>query len=314
MPESPVPRRLPPLNALVAFEAAARAGGVGRAAEALRVAQPAVSRHIRNLEGWLGAELFRREANRVRLTETGAALAVEVGAALDRIEAAAARAREPAPREVRLGCSTGMAYQWAMPRLPDLRRALPEIGVALVVADDYAEFDARGVDLSLRFGNGRWPGRRADLLIPESDAPVAAPALIARRPELEPPVDPSRLDPTLLLHYRGFDGGWRDWPRWFEAAGHPAPDIGAPAALRGERNYSVLVAMAIAGEGVALGALGLLTDPIARGALRVLAPPLGRSGFGYWLLSPEDGADPTAAAVRDWLVSEADATPASAAI
>jgi LysR family glycine cleavage system transcriptional activator len=197
MPESPVPRRLPPLNALVAFEAAARAGGVGRAAEALRVAQPAVSRHIRNLEGWLGAELFRREANRVRLTETGAALAVEVGAALDRIETAAARAREPAPREVRLGCSTGMAYQWAMPRLPDLRRALPEIGVALVVADDYAEFDARGVDLSLRFGDGRWPGRRADLLIPESDAPVAAPALIARRPELEPPVDPRRLDPRF---------------------------------------------------------------------------------------------------------------------
>lgn len=120
-------RRLPPLNALAAFEAVVRLGSVSRAAAAMGVAQPAVSRHVRALEDRLGVALVERGPNRLRPTEAGRALADAAGAGFDRIEAAAARLREEAAATVRLGCSMGVAHHWLLPRLPSLRRAAPDV-------------------------------------------------------------------------------------------------------------------------------------------------------------------------------------------
>jgi DNA-binding transcriptional LysR family regulator len=134
---------------------------------------------------------------------------------------------------------------------------------------------------------------------------VAAPALIARIPELEAPVAPEALPAKLLLHYEGYDAGWRDWQAWFAAQGATRRDLLEQAALRRERNYSVLIAMALAGEGIALGAVGLIREHLASGDLRLLSPPLGRAGWGYWLLSSDGEIEPEAAAARDWLIAEA---------
>jgi DNA-binding transcriptional LysR family regulator len=188
-----------------------------------------------------------------------------------------------------------MAYQWVMPRLTDLRRAHPETRVALIVSEDYADHDAQGADLALWFGDGGWPGRRADLILPETVAPIAAPSLLEARPELRPPVDPAALDPSLLLHHEPQRYGWLDWPGWFAEMGAPAPDFGR---IRGERNYSVLIDMALAGEGVALGELGLIEAHMARGSLVALRPAVRRPRRGYWLVSSAGGLEAGAEAIR----------------
>ena len=172
-------RRLPSLNALLAFDAAAKHSSFTRAARELGVAQPAVTRHVANLEAWLQARLFDRRGNSVELTVAGHHLASVISAGLDGIEIGLRDLPRDSRREIVIGASFGITHLWLMPRFAAMRAATSAT-VNFVTADVYSDFDRAGVDLSIRFGNGSFPGYRAVLLIPEACQAIASPRFIAK--------------------------------------------------------------------------------------------------------------------------------------
>ena len=155
-------RRLPPLNALKAFEAAARHGSFTRAADELRVTHGAVSRHVQTLEGWLGLPLFERHNRRVVLTEAGSAYATEIGAALDRIALATARQAERGrPRLLHVNALATFTLRWLIPRLSGFQRANPSIEVRLTTSNVPLASVAEPFDVAIRGGPDSRPGHRA---------------------------------------------------------------------------------------------------------------------------------------------------------
>ncbi|MEM7171039.1 MAG: LysR family transcriptional regulator [Pseudomonadota bacterium] len=297
-------RRLPPLNAIAAFETAARVGGFTRAAEELAVAQPAITRHITNLEDWFGVKLFHRHGNRVTLTREGESLAEATTAALDRLEVAANRVRPGSHDEVLIGASFGMAHMWLMPRMSGRGSGPPRAVVNFLTSENYRDFDQRDVDFSIRFGMGQWPGKRADLLFPEAVQVIAAPALLRRRPDIDPAHLPQTLPPELLLDHGDLHKiGWITWPHWFELVGYPVPDR---VNLSPIRSFPSLLEMVKAGEGLAIGAHGLDDDAVAAGEIVRVGPVIARPGYGYFLVYDESLLkNPAPRAVRDLLVPDA---------
>ncbi len=276
-------RRLPPLNALRAFEAAARLGSFTGAGRELSVAQPAITRHIANLEDWMGTPLFHRNGNAISLTAEGKTLSELTTSAFDRLELGIGDLARPGDkdREVIIGASFGITHLWVMPRISGLRSSTRAV-VNFLTADDYRAFDDPGVDLSIRFGNGEFSGFQADLLFPERCYAVASPGFLAAHPEIDRANPAPALRPEWLLdHGDPYGAGWITWPRWFAQLGHPAPALPRRAAVL---SYPLVLDMVQAGEGVAIGSVGLDDDLVAAGALVRLGPEVARPGYGYYLV------------------------------
>lgn len=252
-------RRLPPLTQLRAFEAAARHESLSRAAEELNVAHPALSRQIRDLEAWLGCQLFTRHNRGLSLTEAGRAYRDAAVAAFDLLESATGllRAAPPLAGRARLILSVepSFAQRWLIPRLGGFRARHPEVEVVVDATRAPADFRKGGADLGIRYGSGPWLGLQAQLLSVVVNFPVCAPGLV---PSL--PADPARLlDGDLLLEEMDMP-----WHSWFRAAG-----VAATAPLRGTRFYDAgnAIDAAAAGQGLALGDTILAADDVAAGRL-----------------------------------------------
>jgi LysR family glycine cleavage system transcriptional activator len=304
------PRRLPPLAALRAFEAAARLGGFARAAEELNLSPSAVSHQIRALEADLGARLFRRLATGPVLTEAGRAYLSGVADGLDRLAraTAGARAREAAGR-LSVSVLPSFAAGWLVPRLHRFRARCPEIDLLVRSELHWVDFAREPVDLALRYAEAPsrpgLDGLVALRLMGEDLFPVCSPALIAAH-------GPPRRLADLVRHGLIHDAGasrsepWIAWGPWLEEAG--LEQAGLPEAGRGLRfaDSALIYQAAAAGLGVAVGRGALVRDLLASGRL---VRPLGlarRSRFSYWAVHPAEGeGDPRLGAFLDWLLDEA---------
>lgn len=278
-------RKIPPLNALLAFEAAARHSNFTQAAAELSVAQPAVTRHIANLEGWIGAPLFVRRGSVVKLTEEGRLLGELATAAFDRLELGVREIRRPNPDELVVGASFGVAHLWIMPRISRMRAA-SKMNINLVTSDDYRSFDNPSVDFSIRFGNGDFGENRADLLFEEKCQIIAAPSFLESRPDFDPDDLAGTVEPALLLDHGDPNGiGWMSWPLWFSIAGAPFP---GRQALTRVQSYPTMLDMVRAGEGISIGTIGIEDDLVATGQVVRLGRPVARKGFGYFLVYKQE--------------------------
>ena len=280
-----------PLNALRAFEAAARHLNLTRAAEELNVTQTAVSQHIRNLEERLGKPLFRRLPRGLALTDEGLQLVPVLTENFARMAQALARMADARPREVlTVGVVGTFAVGWLLPRLRGFQDAHPFVDLRLLTNNNRVDLAGEGLDCAIRFGDGAWHGTDAERLLPAPLAPLCAPELAAR---LHHPADLAAQ--VLLRSYRA-----HEWHAWFDAAGAPCP------VLRGAVfDSSLTLAEAAAlGAGVALLPVRMFERELRQGRL---AQPFGHTvALGQYWLCRLKSRPPTAAlqAFRAWLLRE----------
>lgn len=296
--------RLPPLNALVAFEASARLLSFTRAGEELRVSREAVSRQIRNLENHLGVKLFRRVHRALELTPAGAEFEGAVREALGAVAKSADTLRRRAgPSRVTVTATIAIATFWLTPRLPRFRSEHPEVEIRVVVSDGPVDMAAGVVDVGLWYGDGKWPGVTARRLYEVDSFPVCAPGYPEQAPAI---TSPFSLVAHTLLNLDGAPHAQEDWHWWLEGAGVDAP----PGALHilGFDSYANVIQAAVDGQGVALGFGGIIDGLLERGQLvRPLDVRLSK-GLAVYRVSPKGGR-PTAVArkFQDWLLAEVEA-------
>src|SRR4051812_22186491 len=239
-----------PLNALRAFEASARHLSFTRAGLELFVSQAAISHQIKGLEERLGVALFRRPPRGLALTDEGAALVPVLTEAFDRIGGTLERFADGRFQEVlTIGVVGTFATGWLLPRLPDFAARHPEVDLRLLTNNNRVDLAGEGLDLAIRFGEGAWHGVDAVPLVEAPLTPLCAPP-VARR--LKAPADLARE--TLLRSYRP-----DEWPRWFAAAGTPAPQVQGPVF----DSSPTMAAAAAGGAGVALLPATMFTRELA---------------------------------------------------
>ncbi len=296
-------QRLPPLNALVAFEASARHLSFTLAGEELGISREAVSRQVRILEDDLGQKLFLRRHRALDLTEAGEDLRAVVRESLEQAALAAERLRgRRRPAKVTVSATVALASFWLTPRLPRFRTAQPDVEIRVVVSDRPIELRREGVDMALRYGDGGWPGLATRRLFGVESLPVCAPGYLADNPAIAAPAD--LLDHTLL-NLDGSLHALEDWRWWLEACGVAVPERHR---VVGFDNYANVIQAAMEGQGIALGFSGILDGLLARGAL--VTPLATRQGKGnaVYLTAPA-GLEmaPTARSFHDWILNEAGA-------
>lgn len=311
-----MPRKIPSLQGLSCFEAAARHESYTRAAAELALTQGAVSRQIAALEAFLGVTLFRRTRHGVALTPAGAAYARQVAGRLDGLErdtldAMALPAGGGAAGAVHLAAVPTFATRWLLPRLPDLVQRHPDITVHVEVATRPFMFADSGHDAALYAGTpqqvANWAGTQAALLMHEEVLPVASPALLAAH-SARKRWSPADLAPLPLLQQSTRPEAWR---QWFQAMG--VADASSPRALQGPRYelFSMLAVAAAQGLGVALMPRLLVEAELARGELCIACNRPLRGQRGYYFVTPDlDGDErPAITAFRAWLTGQASAAP-----
>ncbi len=289
-------RRLPPLNTLRSFEAAARQLSFSKAADELHVTHGAVSRAIRHLEDHLGVQLFQRLTRAVRLTPMGSSYAAAVRDTLDRLAAAtSALADEESHGVLSISTLDSFAAKWLVPRLFRFRRAHGDIDVRLATSEKLADFVNDGIDLAIRYGRGRYPGLTAELLMKEELFPVCSPELLNGP---QPLSEPAHLKHHTLIH----DDFQVDWAMWIRTAGVDGVDP-----HRGPRFQSSehAVQAAVQGDGVALGRSALVADDLRAGRLvRPFTMSLP-ADLAYYLVYPPKALERSKVRVfRDWLCEE----------
>lgn len=274
-------RNLPPLNALLAFEAAARHGNFTRAAEELSVAQPAVTRQIAKLENWVGTDLFNRHGNAISLTEAGKLLANTSMTVFDRLELGM---REVVPRndlDILIGASFGVAHLWLMPRISGMRMAT-NATVNFLTSDDYRTFEDAKTDCSIRFGNGEFGPLSCDLLFEERCQIIASPDFMNAHPEFDRNNPIPTLDSNFMFeHGDPHANGWTTWATFCELSGHPQP---GHQQLRTILSYPTMLDMVCAGEGIGIGYWGLEDQLVKEQRIKRIGQPVGRKSFGYYLV------------------------------
>ena len=286
---SPVRRKLPPLNALRFFEAAARRCSFAGAAVELCVTPGAVSRQVRSLEASLGVNLFRRHPQHLEITQAGARLAAITRTALDAIEREARRF-EKEENEVSIGVSPNFCMRWMSSRLREFRVDQPEICLVIEAKEELSDLSTGDVDFVVRFGDGNWPDADTDLLFGGPFVAVVNPQLVR-----EHRLKGSKIVRGLpLIHVERTD----DWASWFGAAG---------IRLSGKRAQTTVshahlaVEAAVHGAGVALVHSALVVRELSQRHLQVASSRTLPSEKGYWL-ARSSHQRPTKAAkiVMDW--------------
>ncbi|MGE5615493.1 MAG: transcriptional regulator GcvA [Bacillota bacterium] len=305
--------RLPPLNALRAFEAAARHLSFKKAAVELHVTAGAVSHQVKLLESHLGVTLFRRLTRALELTAEAQALVPKVREGLDNLLEAVERLRS------REGATTlnviappSFAARWLVPRLNAFTRAHPgielRIGSRADTIDGREPTDARAANghdqplVAIRFGSGHYPGMRVDEVFAAEYVPVCSPRLLKGAHALRKPAD---LRFHTLLHDDTVadDSARPTWDDWLQAVGEREVD-----ASRGPRftDASLALEAAIEGMGVALAIKPLLAAEIEAGRLVVPFDIAAPARWAYFLVTPEPLVDsPAVVAFRDWILAEA---------
>ena len=293
--------RLPPLNALRAFEAAARHGGYIDAADELHVTRGAISRHVKLLEDHLGVALFHRGVRGVELTRSGRALLPVLTDAFRRISEGAARVTERL--EIRVICPPATSIRWLMPRLPAFRAAHPEVRLS-ITTDFYGDRAFDGVDFDLAFvcedALPRRPDKiRLERLYPSVVSPALAPSLLAERGPITRPEDLARFP---ILKEAPDTGDWTEWQRAYAI---PGLDIDRGDAFP---NFDLVVKAAVMGAGMILADVMLCREELAQGVLVMPFPEMRHALDWGWVSlagTTDRWEDPPVAAFRNWIVAVA---------
>jgi LysR family transcriptional regulator, glycine cleavage system transcriptional activator len=291
-------RRLPPLNALKAFEAAARSESFTRAAEELCVTQGAVSHQVKALETTLGIKLFNRERQRLVITEAGRDYLMVIRDALDRIALGTERLMQRQTSGVlTVSTSPDFAAKWLVHRLGRFAEAHAEMDLRVSATTHQVDFAREEVDVAIRHGDGNWPGLEAIRLTTERLFPVCSPRLLTRRKRVAEASDLLQF-PLLRLE------DWKTWSRWFEAAGVAVSPVQGPVLNRA----SMLIDAAVDGQGVALARTTLAAWDLISGRLVRPVDVSLRMANTYWIVCPKATFDlPKIAMFRAWLLAEATA-------
>jgi LysR family transcriptional regulator, glycine cleavage system transcriptional activator len=290
--------RLPSLNGLRAFEAAARHLSFTNAAAELNVTQTAISHQIRRLEEELGIRLFIRQNRALALTPQARDYLPGVRAAFNDLRLATDRLlRKDNDHVLTVSTLASLAAKWLLPRLSAFQEAHPDIDVRITTSTSMVDFKNGDVDAAIRYGRGRWPGLRADWLTADQVFPVCSPALLHGDRPLRTPED--LVHHTLLHSSGGYDDDWR---LWLTAAGLP-PNISKQPGLTFDLIFMTVQA-AIDGIGVAMGRTSYVEADIAKGRLVVPFKITLPADAGFYLVSPEARADsPKLSAFRQWLLT-----------
>jgi LysR family glycine cleavage system transcriptional activator len=303
-------RDLPPLETLVAFDAAARHLSFTRAADEIALTQSAVSRQILALEARLGVPLFRRLPRALALTDAGATLRDAVRQALEGLARATRAVRaDDAPRTVVVTTTAGFAGLWLIPRLSAFTARHPGVDVRISTGHQLASLERDGIDVAVRYQPvTAHASAGATPLFAETVTPVCAPRLL----KAQPLVEPADLARTTLLRMEPEPGDpLQDWGLWLHATGIAGLQ---PAGVLHFSSYDQLVTAALAGQGVALGRLPLVAA-LLRGR-RLVAPFAERAfatprGYGV-IVAPSAVAKPEVQAFAAWLADEARAAAPAA--
>jgi LysR family transcriptional regulator, glycine cleavage system transcriptional activator len=287
-------RRFPSLLALRAFEAAARHASFTAAARELHVSQAAISRPVRALEEEVDHELFRRLHRRVELSPEGARLAAELTAAFLRIGRAVETLRGNGTRRLRLSIEPAFAARWLVPRLGSFAAAHPHIELVLETSDELRVL-GRDADIAVRYtAAGRGRGTRRGALI---FALEGVPVIAAVRPRPAAWRYDRAVQGQRLLH----DDDGRAWRNWFAAAG-----LGGFERARHQyfSDYSLALAAALQGQGIALGAAEFIEPELRSGRLVQLGRTRVAFGAYHLLESHQRSTAPQRAAFSRWLERE----------
>jgi LysR family glycine cleavage system transcriptional activator len=291
--------RLPPLNALRAFEAAARLLSISLAADELNVTPGAVSRQIRQLEEVLGIDLFTRGHRQISLTPEGAEYFKAVSSAVGMVRDATRKLTKRAQRkQLKIRAYTTFAIRWLIPRLSGFHVAHPDIEVLLTASLEDVDFKKDNLDGAVRMGDGDWPGTRCYRLASTILAPVVSPALLRDGPPLAQPSDLSRH--TLLHSVARPD----DWRHWLEAESL-ASVVDAHTGMT-YQSSAMAYAAAAEGHGVAIAQLFLVEKDLQDGKL---ITPFERTvdlgNHTYYLITPSHRSESAdMATFRKWMLDQ----------
>lgn len=282
--------RLPPLNTLRFFEAAARHLSLRLAAAELSVTTSGVSHGVQGLEDWLGVALFARTTRGLMLTDAGKRLYPEVQAFLTEVSLASSGLTSQLPRSALcVSSAPSFARLVLLPRLNDFRTKYPDIAIAIDTSHKQVEFPRDGADIAIRVGRGGWEQLSATHLLTEDLVPVMSPMLAKSYSHW------AALREATLIHVTTVT---QDWAAWAAAVGYGALSAHE---MRVDSIHMATEA-AVQGLGIALGRLPLIERFLASGKL-VLGPwPAARSATGHWLVGrPETMVCPEVVAFRQWL-------------
>jgi LysR family glycine cleavage system transcriptional activator len=297
-------RRLPPLNALRAFEAAARHLNFSRAADELSVTPGAVSQQIQNLEDYVGVALFKRTPKGLLLTDPAQIALPALREAFDRLaEAASMLTAAVDGRRLTVSVAPSFAAKWLVPRLGRFEALYPQVDVWISAGMELVDFNSGEIDIAIRYGAGRYPGLEVVRLMQETVIPVASPELLAAQPLN----DPADLAGHVLLHDGSPDAdeSCPDWTMWLAARGVKGVD-----GTRGPRfnQSSLVIEAAVGGRGVALAKRALAQADLDAGRLVSPFPITTAVDFAYYLVHPKPkGRLPQVKAFMTWLTAEAEA-------
>src|SRR5690554_4370198 len=288
-----MPRRLPSLSALRAFEAAARHLSAKRAAEELSVTPTAVSHQIRQLEKSLDVALFVRRPRQLTLTAPGQALLAVLSDSFDAIAETVTKLRRPPARHaVTLSTTPAVAARWLLPWVCLLREAHPQLDLSIQVSHEAVALDGIVADMAIRYGEGPWPGLAAEKLFDNVFVPTCSPSLVLR--------EPAELVHHTLLHFSAPKAvSPVDWAAWQRQAKVPGLDVSAGLIFSDETHS---IAAALDGQGVALMSRYLIEEELRQGRLvQPFGPELTAAPFRL-VYPPERLEEPAIIAVRDWIV------------
>lgn len=285
--------RIPPMQALRAFEAAARAGSLTKAAEAMSLTHGAISHQIKSLEASLGVRLVERAGRGIRVTDDGARLATRLRAALIEIGDAVREASERSnSRQLRVSVTPSFASRWLLPRLGRFLARNRDIDLDVRSSFALVDFGRDDTDLAIRYGFGSWPDVASEHLLDDAFFPVCSPRLSTRLP-----AEPRDLARHTLLRS---DDEW--WKPWFDAVG-----LDWPEPTRGPifNDSGLMLQAAAEGQGIALARGSLLGNDVKNGLLvRLFDIDVPAPRRYYLVYPPRLASSPKLAVFRAWLHDE----------
>jgi LysR family transcriptional regulator, glycine cleavage system transcriptional activator len=293
--------RLPPLNALRCFEAAARHRSFSKAAAELNVTQSAVSHQVRQLEDWFGVILFERQGRQTIATPRGEHLALALADALAIMHDACRQVKSTLSNgTLTIGVLPSIATIWLIPKLDAFFKAYPDIPVKLVYSLQGQALNFNDIDIAITWGPRDEQPALVTRIFPGDTVAVANPSLVARD---GPFTTPKGLLTAPLLH----DTDRIGWQRFMKKLGlrHPHAEHGPVF-----EDFNMLRAAALAGQGVALCPRSLINDDVVAGRLVLLYNSITiNENYGYWLVEPEnqEGRATAVAAFKAWLIATAGA-------
>ncbi|HEY7887910.1 MAG TPA: transcriptional regulator GcvA [Steroidobacteraceae bacterium] len=301
-----MPRKLPPLSSLRAFEVVARHETFRAAAEELHVTAAAVIQQVKALEGFVGRKLLRRHSRGYSLTPDGAAGLEALRSGFDHLSAAVDAMTSAGHRILTVSAVPSLSAEWLVPRLHRFREQHPGIDVLLHPSVELVDLERSRVDLGVRYGSGIYPGVVSERLFDDEIFPVYSPRMLNGRRPLRSPGD-LRAFPLIHTQWTPETGHWPGWSEWLRAAGVTGIDVNKGLRLS---DGALVIQAALGGQGVALGSRALALDHLAAGRLIRPFELSLVTDFAYYVVCAKNRAgEPDLMAFRRWVISEAQAEP-----